>query len=157
MLGDHRIAISNSRLISLTTTHVSFQWKHYADNGKSKIMALTIEEFIRRFLLHVLPPGFVRIRYYGFLANCTRAVKLQLCRDQTDPAKAILGPDDPTQAEEEELGPVKEPSRLCPVCHKGHFAWFMDLPRPHRGAAISTADLRLTRAPDPGGGIANAA
>jgi len=79
----HRIAISDSRIVALTDTHVSFAWKDYADHNRSKIMTLAIGEFIRRFLLHVVPLRFVRIRYYGFLSARSRKVKLQLCRDQT--------------------------------------------------------------------------
>ena len=79
----HRIAIADARIVALTDTHVSFQWKDYADHGRSKIMTLTIVEFIRRFLYHVVPLHFVRIRYYGFLSVRSRKVKLALCRDQT--------------------------------------------------------------------------
>ena len=75
----HRIAISNSRLVELTKEHVSFRWKNYADGNKSKVMKLKITEFIRRFLLHVLPQRFVRIRYYGFLSVRNRGVLLPLC------------------------------------------------------------------------------
>ena len=76
----HRVAISNSRLISLTDGRVSFRWKDYRHHGKPKIMTLDADEFIRRFLLHTLPDGFHRIRHYGFLANGHRAAKLTLCR-----------------------------------------------------------------------------
>ncbi len=65
----HRIAISNARLISLTNGIIQFRWKDYADHGRTKTMALGVEEFLRRFLLHVLPRGFVRIRHFGLLAN----------------------------------------------------------------------------------------
>ena len=65
----HRIAISNARPISLTDGIVRFRWKDYADHGRTKVMALGVEEFLRRFLLHVLPRGFVRIRHFGLLAN----------------------------------------------------------------------------------------
>ena len=65
----HRVAIANSRLISLSDGKVRFTWKDYRQDGKTKTMALDADEFIRRFLLHALPDGFHRIRYYGFLAN----------------------------------------------------------------------------------------
>lgn len=78
----HRIAIANSRIISVSDTHVTFQWKDYSDNDKSKEMTLTLCEFIRRFLLHVLPKRFVRIRYYGFLGMRIRKKSIQFCRDQ---------------------------------------------------------------------------
>jgi len=76
----HRVAIANSRLINLTDDQVTFRWKDYRHHGKSKLMSLGADEFIRRFLLHALPDGFHRIRHYGFLANGCRAAKLALCR-----------------------------------------------------------------------------
>ena len=77
----HRVAISNSRLLDLDATHVSFRWKDYRENGhRSKVMRLDVGEFMRRFLLHVLPTGFHRIRHYGLFANGHRADKLELCR-----------------------------------------------------------------------------
>jgi hypothetical protein len=76
----HRVAISNRRLLSLEDGRVSFQWKDYRDQQRQKVMTVSAEEFIRRFLQHSLPPGLQRIRYYGFLANCHRAAKLDLCR-----------------------------------------------------------------------------
>jgi hypothetical protein len=76
----HRVAISNSRLRGLDDTHVSFEWKDYADDDRVKVMHLAIDEFIRRFLLHVLPKGFVRIRHYGLLAGVNVPTKLEQCR-----------------------------------------------------------------------------
>lgn len=76
----HRVAISNSRLISLAHGKVSFRWKDYRCAGKSKAMTLDAGEFMRRFLMHTLPDGFHRIRHVGFLANGHRANKLALCR-----------------------------------------------------------------------------
>ncbi len=76
----HRVAISNRRLLSMEDGRVSFEWKDYADGNKTKIMTLDAVEFIRRFLLHILPAGFVRIRQFGFLANRARRKKLALCR-----------------------------------------------------------------------------
>jgi hypothetical protein len=75
----HRVAISNSRLRSLDDGKVTFDWKDYRD-GQCKQMTVSAEEFIRRFLTHSLPSGFQRIRYYGLLANCHRAEKLEICR-----------------------------------------------------------------------------
>jgi hypothetical protein len=76
----HRIAISNHRIISFENGMVTFSWKDYADNYKRKTMTLDCVEFIRRFLLHVVPKGFMRIRHYGFLANRNRKTKLAQCR-----------------------------------------------------------------------------
>jgi len=76
----HRIAISNHRIVKLENDEISFRWRDYADNNKSKIMPLKTDEFIRRFLLHVLPDRFVKIRHYGILGNRCRREKLDKCR-----------------------------------------------------------------------------
>ena len=76
----HRVAISNNRLLDINNDKVQFRWKDYRDGHRHKTMTLGSDEFIRRFLLHVLPAGFQRIRYFGFLANRYRAEKLALCR-----------------------------------------------------------------------------
>ena len=76
----HRVAIANSRLVGLAEGRVSFRWKDYRHHDKQKVMTLGADEFIRRFLLHVLPDGFHRIRHYGYLANGGRAAKLAHCR-----------------------------------------------------------------------------
>src|SRR5262249_16442807 len=82
----HRVAITNNRLVDVDETHVSFLCKEgrEADGHRSELVRLAIGEFIRRFLLHVLPDGFQRIRHYGFLANAHRAEKLALCRSLLD-------------------------------------------------------------------------
>jgi hypothetical protein len=76
----HRVAIANSRLVSMHDSSVEFKWKDYRQPQLPKVMHLSIVEFVRRFLLHVLPPGFVRIRYYGFLSNRDRHGKVQRCQ-----------------------------------------------------------------------------
>jgi hypothetical protein len=76
----HRVAIASSRLVSLSEGQVSFRWKDYRHHDKPGVMTLNADEFIRRFLLHVLPKNFHRIRVYGYLANGHRAAKLALCR-----------------------------------------------------------------------------
>jgi hypothetical protein len=76
----HRVAISNHRLISVTDSEMAFCWKDYAHGSKQRIMKLSCEEFLRRFLQHVLPRGFPRIRYFGWMANRTRGEMLPLCR-----------------------------------------------------------------------------
>jgi hypothetical protein len=76
----HRVAIANSRIIGIDDTHVRFRWKDYRQPDKPKVMTLNVDEFIRRFLLHVLPDGFRRIRHFGFLANAHRATRLATIR-----------------------------------------------------------------------------
>jgi hypothetical protein len=80
----HRVAIANSRLISLADGKVRFTWKDYRADAKTKVMTLAASEFIRRFLLHALPDGFHRIRHYGFLANGGRSDHLARCRQLLD-------------------------------------------------------------------------
>lgn len=77
----HRVAIANSRLVAIADGHVSFTWKDYADGSRVKVMRLTADEFLRRFLLHVLPKGFVRVRHYGLMAGANVATKLPRCRE----------------------------------------------------------------------------
>lgn len=106
----HRVAIANSRLISIADGKVAFRWKDYRHRGKSKAMTLDAHEFIRRFLLHTLPDGFHRIRHYGFLANGHRAARLGLCRSLLTANVPQSAPRaKPTTAE-------TIPSRRCPCC-----------------------------------------
>ena len=108
----HRVAISNQRLRSLEDGQVSFAWKDYRDQT-SKVMTVSAEEFLRLFLQHSLPTGFQRIRYYGFLANCHRAVQLQLCRNLlATPFSDLL----PRLADYQDLG-IR--LHLCPKCGIG--------------------------------------
>jgi hypothetical protein len=76
----HRVALANSRLTRLGDGQVDFTWKDYRHHSKTKVMTLTADEFIRRFLLHAVPDGFHRIRHIGFLANGHRTAKMALCR-----------------------------------------------------------------------------
>ena len=76
----YRIAISNYRIIKIDQDSIYFHWKDYADNNRKKVMKLDGVEFLRRFLMHVLPSGFMRIRHYGFLANCVRQVRIEQLR-----------------------------------------------------------------------------
>ncbi len=112
----HRVAISNSRLVSLTEGRVSFRWKDYRHHGKPKIMTLDADEFIRRFLLHTLPDGFHRIRHYGFLANGHRAAKLALCRKLL----AVSPPAEPLAPAPDQRDQARQTTRntfdLCPCC-----------------------------------------
>jgi hypothetical protein len=87
----HRVALSNQRLVALQNDAVSFQWKDYRHQHKSKVMTLAAAEFLRRFLLHILPAGFQRIRSFGFLANRHRSARLALCRQLlVQPVTALL-------------------------------------------------------------------
>jgi hypothetical protein len=87
----HRVAISNHRLVSLADGQVSFRWRDSAHHNQKRLMTLPLEEFLRRFLLHLLPPGFVRIRNFGFLANRRRAAFLPLCSQLLNAApKSVL-------------------------------------------------------------------
>jgi hypothetical protein len=76
----HRVAISNNRIVALENGYVVFKWRDYRNNNKQKFMTVTAEEFIRRFLMHVLPSKFVKIRHYGFLSNRNRVTKLEKCK-----------------------------------------------------------------------------
>ena len=80
----HRVAISNHRLLGMDDGKVTFRWKDYAHGGKQRKMTLAAEEFIRRFLLHVLPKGFVRIRHFGWMANRCRRERAAQCRALLD-------------------------------------------------------------------------
>ena len=118
----HRVAISNNRLLGLEDGRVRFLWKDYKRDGAPRVMNLEADEFIRRFLLHVLPEGFQHIRSYGFLANRYRSAKLALCRQ-------LLGSPVPAASEEppEKLDYRDRYERLtgvslrdCPICGHGH-------------------------------------
>jgi hypothetical protein len=91
----HRVAISNNRLLASNRGEVAFQWKDYRQEHKQKSrrMTLAADEFIRRFLIHTLPPGFQRIRHFGFLANRFRKEKLALCRHLLATSATALLPD----------------------------------------------------------------
>jgi hypothetical protein len=79
----HRVAISNHRILSIHDGKVSFKWRDYKNGAKEKIMTLAADEFIRRFLLHILPRGFTKIRHYGFLAPAVKGKKLAMCKKLT--------------------------------------------------------------------------
>lgn len=97
----HRIAISNHRIVKVDDGCVSFRWRDYADNNKTKVMTVTAHEFIRRFLLHVLPDRFVKIRHYGLLGNRCRRMKLDRCRESL--ACSSKQPEEKTESWQETL------------------------------------------------------
>jgi hypothetical protein len=115
----HRVAISNNRLVSMDDGKVSFRWKDYRDDNRRKTMTLPAEEFIRRFLIHVLPGGFHRIRYFGFLGNCHRARKLALCRELLEMAPAGPEADPPADYRDRFEALTGQSLRECPHCHTG--------------------------------------
>ena len=106
----HRVAISNHRLVSLDEDGVTFRYKDYADDHRSKTMSLTGAEFLRRFVQHVLPTGFVKVRHYGLLANRYREERLTVCRKLLLPLTATPVREGPTTGER--TTPI-EPIRVC--------------------------------------------
>jgi len=115
----HRAAISNNRLVSMDNGKVRFHWKDYRDGSRQKTMTLEADEFIRRFLIHVLPDGFHRIRYFGFLGNHHRTRKLALCRDLIGmlcPEATAKAPTDYRTRFETLTG---RSLRACPHCRNG--------------------------------------
>jgi len=113
----HRVAIANSRLVSIDDGQVAFRYKDYRDGNRPRVMTLEATEFLRRFLQHVLPRGFQRIRHYGYLATRCRATRLATCR-------RLLGvrADGVRTGCEPDLAAAPEPDaeRRCPACTTGH-------------------------------------
>jgi len=116
----HRVAISNDRLLGIEDGKVRFRWKDYRNGNRQKTMTLAAGEFIRRFLLHVLPQGFQRIRYYGFLANRYREQKLARCRQ-------LLAMPQPEPLDDQAAGDYRDQYQEltgtalteCPACQRG--------------------------------------
>lgn len=132
----HRVAISNNRLLNIEDGTVRFRCKDYRDHNRQKVMTVSADEFIRRFLLHVLPEGFHRIRYYGFLGNRHRAQKLARCRELLRmPVPEPLQ----DQTEQDYRDHYEELTglslRQCPACHQGQMV------------TIETFDSITTRPP----------
>jgi len=117
----HRVAISNNRLLDFTDGTVTFQWKDYRHESRNKVMRLDAQEFVRRFLLHVLPSGFQRIRHYGLLANCHREAKLEQSRQLlAAPAAVAELPAEPLDYRDRYERLTGVSLRDCPHCHRGH-------------------------------------
>jgi hypothetical protein len=106
----HRVAISNHRLVSFANGKVTFRWKDYAHGSQHRLMTLTADEFLRRFLLHTLPRGFVRIRFFGFMANRQRAKLLPVCKNLLE-AKPHQEP-----PPSDSTPKCKQSTWLCPLC-----------------------------------------
>jgi hypothetical protein len=129
----HRVAISNSRLIDLDDDHVTFRWKDYRAKTEHRYqtMQLDTHEFIRRFLLHVLPPGFHRIRHFGLFANGQRKANLTKARALLHAPPPQCTSDDDQSGSDDDTPP---PWRLCPQCgHTMTLVEFFDAPPRHRG------------------------
>jgi len=127
----HRVAISNNRLLDIDDGKVTFRYKDYRQAGEQKTMTLEAEEFIRRFLLHVLPSGFQRIRYYGFLGNRYREQKLARCRQllgMTAAKPPVSGAGTDYRDHYEEL--TGNSLRRCLRCQRGHMVVVQILPKP---------------------------
>jgi hypothetical protein len=105
----HRVAISNHRLVSLVDGQVTFRWRDSANHNQQKVMTVSRDEFLRRFLLHLLPKGFVRIRHFGFLANCRRSALLPLCFAALD---TVPSPTEPETSATQQSHPLWR----CPKC-----------------------------------------
>jgi hypothetical protein len=106
----HRVAISNHRLVSFADGQVTFRWRDSAEHNEQKSLPLPVDEFLSRFLLHLLPQGFVRIRNFGFLANRKRATLLPLCFQ-------VLGSVQESQAEQQASSTEDAPDLYrCPQC-----------------------------------------
>jgi hypothetical protein len=109
----HRVAISNHRLVALADGMVTFRWRDSAHKNKKRLMTLPVNEFLRRFLLHVLPPGFVRIRHFGLMAHRRRSASLPLCLQllaQSGRVRAEAG-----SGEQKAVSPPR-PLWTCPQC-----------------------------------------
>jgi uncharacterized protein (DUF983 family) len=126
----HRIAISNARLVAMDENTVTFRWKDYANESRDRVMTLEGTEFLRRFLMHVVPTGFMRIRHFGLLANRFRAANLSRCRELL----AAVVPWFETETHSD--GATTGSHDRCPVCGKGEMA---------RGAFVRPAAVYVMR------------
>ena len=109
----HRVAISNNRILKLENDAVTFKWRDYRDGSRWKEMTLSADEFIRRFLMHVLPPGFTKIRHYGFLSSRGKQEKLRVCKIQTGTS---LFPKEKLSAEQLIQKLIGRKPSQCPHC-----------------------------------------
>ena len=125
----HRVAISNNRIVSIKNGKVTFTYRDRKRNDEVKNMTLDADEFIRRFLLHVLPNGFMKIRYFGFLANTNKNNCIPLLRKFIDPTVQL--PEKITEtAQEMILRLTGEDLACCPQCQKGIMVKLPILPKP---------------------------
>jgi len=129
----YRVAISNGRLVSIENGYVTFHYKNYSREGRWQQMRLKADEFLRRFMQHVLPRGFVRIRSFGFLANGHRVKKLALCRELLRDVR----PNNTPSAEIEKLNLDSDKPQRCPVCRWGMLHLVAEIQRPRLPTLIA--------------------
>jgi len=117
----HRVAISNNRILKLEEGLVTFKWRDYRDDNKQKTMTLTADEFIRRFLIHVLPRGFTKIRHYGFLSPRNKTTKLKICKRLTN---TLMGDKPKVKLSTLDLllNLTGKDFTICPNCGIGHLS-----------------------------------
>jgi hypothetical protein len=133
----HRVALSNNRLLSVDDDEVRFRYKDYAHGNRRKVLTVEAGEFIRRFLLHVLPRGFMRIRHYGLLANRVKRLKLAQARSALDQPPPAPHPSPPESVEAFWLRVAKLDIHQCPHCHAG------------RMVIMASLHCQLARGPPP--------
>ena len=125
----HRVAISNHRILSLNNGRVTFSYRDRRDHNLKKQMSLDAQEFIRRFLLHVLPPGFMKIRHFGFLANPCKADNLNRIRRQLGERPLPDDPQPPAETVAEMMLRITgQDITRCPRCRQGHLVCVAELP-----------------------------
>lgn len=139
----HRIAISNSRLLSLRDGRVTFRWRDRANGDRVRTMTLDAKEFLRRYLLHVVPGGFMRVRHYGLLANASRKESLARCRALLDVKPVAIEPDRSEETWQALLERItgRDPSR-CPRCKAGELLLCETLPVTHGASRAPPEDSR---------------
>ena len=113
----HRVAISNNRILNIEGGKVTFKWRDYRDKNKMKTMVLDVDEFIRRFILHILPPRFMKIRHFGLLGNRNKTKKLTLCKSLTNTKVLTKENISPLEILKKVSG---KDFNICPVCGIGH-------------------------------------
>ena len=131
----HRVAISNNRIIGIENGNVTYKWRDYKDSSKCKLMTISSDEFIRRFLIHILPSGFMKIRHYGLLGNRNKTTKLKICKQLTN--TPVLLKEKPSTLQLIERITGKDLSK-CPHCGSDKLSRFMYLEKPPP-ATIKTA------------------
>ena len=142
----HKIAISNYRIIHITDNDISFSYLDRADDNKKKTLTLPAEKFIGRFLLHVLPKRFCKIRHYGFLSTRNKKVSLPKIRNSLGVPKAELTPEKPVLTVKDVLRMTKgiDPD-ICPVCKKGAMDTVEEYPRPRGSPRIKVRSQEWQR------------